>query len=299
MAKIHRAAAREARYGYLFIAPFFVGFGVFGLYPIAYSLYLSFVRWDGLSKPVFVGVANYVRLVTNPYFLDSILNTFIIWIISIVPELTIALLLALILNEKFVRGKHLFRAVFYFPNIVTPVTIGVLASLIFAWKTGSVNQLLTTLHIVKQPVHWLGRPFIAQVIVASIMAWQWFGFNMLIYIAGLQSISDSLYDAAAVDGASKPQIAIHVTIPILRPVVFFTVITSVIGGMQIFGVPLMIGSVPGNATDTMVVFLYKAAFKRFQYGFGSSVAYGIFVLILFLSLITFRFRNRRTQGTHG
>ncbi|MFD1676644.1 carbohydrate ABC transporter permease [Alicyclobacillus fodiniaquatilis] len=294
-----RAKFDKSRYGYLFIAPFFIVFIIFGLYPILDSLYLSFTNWDGFTKPVAAGVANYKRLIHDSIFLHSILNTFIMWIISIVPQLILALVLALVLNEKFVKGKHLFRAIFYFPNIVTPVTIGVLVSLMFDWKTGSINKMLVAMHLVSQPVNWFGHPLLAQIIVAGILCWQNFGYNMLIFTAGLQSISTSVYEAAEMDGATKFQTALHITIPMLKPVLIFTGITSIIGGMQNFAVPLMIGNVPGNATQTMVSYLYTTAFQHFQYGYGSAVAYGVFILIMVLSLISLRMTTRKQKTSQA
>jgi len=294
-AKRGSPAVRPA-YGYVFVAPFFIIFAVFQLYPILYSFYLSFTNWDGFSSPTYIGLDNYRRLLEDPFFVKSLKNTFLIWIISIVPQLPLALLLAFILNERFVRGKHFFRAVFYFPNIVTPVTIGVLFNLLFDWQTGAVNRLLTSLHIADQPINWLGEPTLARVLVAGVMAWQWFGYNMLLYIAGLQSIPEELPDAARVDGASSFQVATGILIPLLRPVILFTVITSVIGGLQIFDVPFTLtGTGPNNSTLTMVMFLYQTAFQRSQYGYGAAVAYAIFVLIAAFSVVIFR--ATRSRGT--
>ncbi|MBM7551530.1 carbohydrate ABC transporter permease [Thalassobacillus pellis] len=269
----------KSPYGYLFIAPFFLVFFIFDLGPILYSFYLSFTDWSGFNTPTFIGLANYERLLQDTLFFKSIYNTLIIWILSIIPQLTIALTLALILHEKFIRGKHLFHAIFYFPNMVTPVTMGVLFALMFDWQNGSMNKLLMALGIVEDPVYWFNSPFLSQLIVASILMWQWFGFNMLVFLAGLQSIPEDLYEAAEIDGANKFQTAIKITLPLLRPVLIFTMITSVIGGMQIFDQPLMIGKGPENSTLTMVMHLYEAAFVRYEYGYGAAIAYGIFVLI--------------------
>ncbi len=296
--RIGRAARRSpavrSSHGYLFIAPFFIVFAIFQLYPILYSLYLSFTDWDGFSAPAYVGLENYERLVNDPFFFRSIRNTLLIWIISIVPQLPLALTLAFILNERFVRGKHFFRAVFFFPNIVTPVTIGVLFSLLFDWQTGAANRLLLALNLVNEPINWLGEPTLARVLVAAVMTWQWFGYNMLLYIAGLQSIPDDLPEAARVDGASGFRVATGILIPLLRPVILFTVVTSVIGGMQIFDVPFTLtGTGPNNSTLTMVMFLYQTAFERSQYGYAAAIAYAIFVFIAVISLAVFWLvRNR-------
>ncbi|GIN69779.1 sugar ABC transporter ATP-binding protein [Bacillus sp. J14TS2] len=274
-------------HGYYFVAPFFISFIIFGLGPILYSFYLSFTDWSGFNEPSFVGWANYERLIQDKLFYKSIGNTLIIWIFSIIPQLTIALTLALILNEKFIRGRHLFHAIFYFPNIITPITLGVMFALMFDWQTGSINKLLEALGFIQDPVYWLNDPWLARIIVALVMMFQNFGFNMLVFLAGLQTIPEDLYEAAEIDGASKFQTAIKITIPLIRPVLIFTLITSVIGGLQIFDAPLMLGKGPGNSTLTMIMNLYEAAFVRYDYGYGSAIAYGAFVVIAIATVITF------------
>lgn len=276
----------KSNYGYLFIAPFFIGFGIFGLIPILYTFYLSFTKWDGFTDPIYVGVANYTRLLHDTYFYQTIGNTLIIWLMSIIPQLTIALILAIVLNEKFIRGKHFFRAVYYFPHIITPITLGVMFSLMFDWQTGSVNKVLMNLGLVDDPVNWFSSPWWSRAIVAGVICWQYFGFNLIVFIAGLQSISDEVYEAAKMDGASKWKSTLYITLPMLRPVFLFTFITSVIGGLQLFDAPLMLGDGPNNTTRTMVMYLYQTAFKNFDYSYGATVAYGIFIVVMILTAIT-------------
>ncbi|AYB43574.1 carbohydrate ABC transporter permease [Paenibacillus lautus] len=278
----------KSNYGYLFISPFFIGFFIFGLVPILYTLYLSFTKWDGFDDPVFLGIANYERILQDSFFYQAIGNTLIIWLMSIIPQLTIALILAMILNEKFIRGKHFFRAVYFFPHIITPVTLGVMFSLMFDWQTGSINKIIMAMGLVDDPVNWFNHPWLARMIVAGVICWQYFGYNMIVFIAGLQSIPSEVYEAAEVDGATKFQTALRITFPMLRPVFLFTLITSVIGGLQLFDAPLMLGSGPGNATRTMAMYLYETAFLNFDYSYGATIAYAIFIVIMLFSLITAR-----------
>lgn len=278
----------KSYYGYFFIAPFFIGFAVFGLAPILYTLYLSFMKWDGFNAPVYVGFANYTRLLHDSFFYQSIWNTLLIWIFSNTPQLILALLLALVLNEKFIRGKHFFRAVYFFPQIITPVTLGVIFSLMFDWQTGSINKILMSLGIVHDPVNWFNSPWWSRIIASAVICWQYFGFNMIVFIAGLQSISNEVYEAASIDGATKKQTALYITLPLLRPVFLFVFITSVIGGLQLFDAPLMLGDGPGNTSRTMVMYLYETAFKNFDYSYGAAVAYGIFIVVMFFTAITAR-----------
>lgn len=290
-----RSKIDRSSVGYWFISPFFLSFAVFGAAPIVYTFYLSLHKWDGFTQSVYVGWANYARLLNDHMFLLTIKNTLIIWFFSIVPQLTIALVLALILNEKFVKGKHFFRAVYYFPHIVTPVTLGVMFSLMFDWQTGSVNKLLLWAGLIGEHVDWLGEVWTSRMIVAGVIMWQYFGFNLLVFIAGLQSIPGEVYEAAEIDGANKPQIARYITLPLLRSVFIFIFITSVIGGLKLFDAPLMLGNGPENATRTMSMYLYQTAFLQFDYSYGATVAYGIFAIIIVATIISLwasRFNKR-------
>lgn len=289
---------RKDHYGYVFIAPFFIIFMIFGLYPILYSFYLSFTNWDGFGTPTLIGLENYQRLIGDFYFYKSLFNTLFIWGVSVIPQLTVSLVLAVILHEKFVKGKSLFRAVFFFPNIVTAASLGLLVALIFSWQTGSFNQFLMTLGFIQDPINWADKPNFMRILVSSILFWQYFGYSMIIYIAGLQGISRDVLEAAEIDGASKIRVFIHITLPLLRPIIIFQVITSIIGGMQIFDQPYTLTNGtgnPNNATLTSVMYLYETAFTRYQYGYGSAIAFGLFIVIVIFSILSFTIMRRSTK----
>ncbi|MBM0066461.1 carbohydrate ABC transporter permease [Alkalicoccobacillus gibsonii] len=289
----------KGNYGYFFIAPFFIVFLLFGLYPILYSFYLSLTNWDGLNTPEFIGLANYSRAVLDPLFLQSLYNTFFIWIISVIPQLTLSLILAVILTNKFLKGKDFFRAVYFFPNIVTAASLGLLVSLMFDWQTGSVNQLLMSVGFIENAIDWKNNPLFMQILVSSILFFQYFGYSMLIYIAGLQGISPEYAEAARVDGASKTQIFLKITVPLLRPIIIFQVITSLIGGVQIFDQPYMLtegaGS-PDHATLTSVMYLYRTAFEQGRFGYGATIAFCLFLIIVTLSIISYLVARDRSRG---
>lgn len=290
---------RKDNYGYLFIAPFFIIFLVFGLYPILYSFYLSLTSWDGFTTPVFIGLQNYERLVTDYVFWETLFNTFFIWIVSAIPQLVVALILAVILHEKFLKGKSLFRAVFFFPNIVTAASLGLLVGLIFSWQQGSFNHLLMSLGFIKNPVNWPQHGWFMRFLTSGILFWQYFGYSMIIYIAGLQGINRDLLEAAEIDGATKVQVFLKITLPLLKPIIIFQIITSIIGGMQIFDQPFTLTNGTGNPdrmTMTSVMYLYNTAFTRYQYGYGSAIAFGLFVVIVIFSIISFVIMNRKTNG---
>ncbi|MCM3550025.1 sugar ABC transporter permease [Niallia circulans] len=284
--------------GYFFIAPFFIVFLLFGLYPILYSFYLSLTNWDGLNDPEFIGLANYTRAIIDPLFLQSLFNTFFIWIVSVVPQLTVSLVLAVILTNTFLKGKDFFRAVYFFPNIVTAASLGLLVSLMFDWQTGSVNQLLMSIGFLDQAIDWKNNALFMQMLVSAILFFQYFGYSMLIYIAGLQGISPEYAEAAKVDGASKIQIFFKITVPLLKPIIIFQVITSLIGGVQIFDQPYMLtegsGS-PNHATLTSVMYLYRTAFEQGRFGYGATIAFCLFVVIVSLSVISYLVSRNRSK----
>lgn len=284
--------------GYLFILPFFITALIFQLYPILYTLGLSLTSPINLFENEFVGLANYERLLTNEVFLKSIFNTWFIWLMNFVPQIIFALLLAVILYEWNLRGKETLRTIYFLPNLVTAASLGVLFSVLLDWQTGSVNHLLLDLGIVREPVNWLQNRLFTQGTVAFIQWWQWFGYTMIIFMAGLSSVSEDLYEAAHIDGATKLQVFFKITLPLLKPIMLYVFITSLIGGMQMFDIPRVLTNGrggPDNAITTMVLYLYNQAFKNFNIGYAAAVAYTLFFIILFFSILLFRYFRRGTE----
>lgn len=277
---------KRSRYAYLYLAPFFIVFLIFSFFPIVYSLILSFCDMDVLSgKFSFVGVANYTRMIESGYFFNSILNTLMIWLMSIIPQLTIAFLLALVLSNKWVKGKFLLRNIYYFPNLVTPVTIGLLFGALFSYPGGAVNNIISALGL--EAVDFQNNRMLARMVIAIAICWKNFGFNIIYFTAGINSISDDVMEAAEVDGASAWQRMTKITIPLMKPILIYVMVTSIIGGLQMFDESqLVFKSVPGDATTTMVKYLYDSAFVRFQFGYAAAVAYGIFVIIAIFSIFS-------------
>lgn len=283
--------ARRQKTAYLFILPFFLAYLVFSLYPIISSLVLSFYAdADPLSGKgmTFTGLDNYVRLFTSNYFFAYVGNTVIIWLFSIIPQLTIALILALILNERWVKGRTLLRSVYYFPNLVTPITVGLLFNMLFSSPGGAVNNLLMALKLLPEPVEFLKRSMLVRMVIGIAICWQNFGYNIIFLTAGLHSISQDVYEAAEVDGASAYRKTVSITLPLLRPMLLYIMITSIIGGLQIFDVPKMFSESMADYTRTMVLYMYESAFKRWQFGYGAAIAYGIFMIIAVFSLISLK-----------
>lgn len=277
---------KRSKYAYLYITPFFIVFLVFNLFPILYSFVLSFCNMDLLSgKLTFIGVENYVRMIESGYFFQSILNTLLIWIMSIIPQLSIAFILALILSNKWFRGKFLLRNLYYFPNLVTPVTIGLLFGAMFSYPGGAVNNVISMLGL--EAVDFQNNQMLARVVIAIAICWKNFGFNIIYFTAGINSISEEVMEAAEVDGASAWQKISKITIPLMKPILIYVMVTSIIGGLQMFDESkLVFTTVPGDATTTMAKYMYDSAFVRFQFGYGAAVAYGIFVIIAIFSVFS-------------
>ncbi|EOD00356.1 carbohydrate ABC transporter permease [Caldisalinibacter kiritimatiensis] len=285
------------RYGYLFISPFFIVFSIFGIYPIILSLYMSFTDYTGIGSPFdanWVGISQYLRLIHDEYFLQAFFNTWKIWGVNIILQLSIALILAVIFSDirLKLKGVSLFRGIFYLPNLMTVSSVALLFLFILDWQHGSLNMLLLKLGLISKPVNWLGQPATAQLSVSLIQTWLWFGHTFIIVFAGIQGISKDYFEAAMIDGANRRQTFTKVTLPLLKPIMIYVVITSLIGGLQLFEIPFLVSTNglggPEGSLVTMVLYLYNQAFTYDNFGYAAAVAYGLFLIILAFSIIVFR-----------
>ncbi len=270
---------------YLSISPFFIIFFIFGLFPIGFALYLSFQSWDGIGPMRYVGLDQFRYLLTDGTFRKSLWVTLQIWLIATIPMLTLALVLAFLLNQH-IRGRMVYRVAFFIPNVTSLVAIAIIFASIFGNQFGLLNAALRGAGL--DSVEWLNDPWGIKIAIASMVVWRWTGYNAIIYLAGLQAIPDDLYEAARLDGASQWNIFKDITIPLLRPVILFTVITSTIGGMQLFTEPqVLVGNSggPGREGLTMVLYLYEQAFVQNQFGYGAAIGWGLFVIIVVFSIM--------------
>lgn len=277
---------KRSRYAYMYLLPFFIVFLIFSLFPILYSLILSFCDMDVLSgKFTYVGMRNYKRLIESGFFFKTIGNTILIWLMSIIPQLTIAFVLSLILSNRWFRGRMILRNIYYFPNLVTPVTIGLLFGAMFSYPGGAINNIISALGL--EAVDFQNNQMLARVVIAIAICWKNFGFNIIYFTAGINSIPEEVLEAAEVDGASSWQKITKITIPLMKPILIYVMVTSIIGGLQMFDESkLVFTNVPGDATTTMVKYLYDSAFVRFQFGYAAAVAYGIFLIIAIFSVFS-------------
>lgn len=294
-------------YGYLFILPFFLVFCVFTAYPIINTLITSFTdeSMTSLAAPAFVGFANYVAEIGSSLFWKSFANTLWIWGPNIIVQMSLALFLAALLTDFHLRikGKGIFRAIYFFPNIVTVTTIAVLVYVLFDWQSGTVNQLIHGTDK-KTYTNFFGSGRTVQMIIAGVQTWIWFGYTTISLMAGIQAVPKELVEAAVIDGARGRQIFFRVIIPSIRPILVYIAVTSLIGGLQMFDLPwIMFPGGQGGADQggiTMSVYMYSRAFAWDQnLGSGSAVAWILFVMIAIFSVIAIRVMYGKKNSQEG
>lgn len=282
--------SRQTRIGYAFISPFILGFILWLLIPMLVSVWLVTREWDLITPPRFAGLANIQRLARDPMFFQSLKVTAYYACVSVPLSMTIAFLAALLMNSK-VPGINVFRTIYYMPSIVPAVAVAVMWSWILNTQFGLLNHFLQSLAGVK--IRWLQDPKWAMPALMLMSFWS-FGTTMVIYLAGLQGIPNVYYEAAEMDGAGRLSKLRHVTIPLMSPQIFFTLIMGIIGSFQTFTAGyLMTGGGPENATLFYVLYLYRNGFRFFKMGYAATLAWVLFFVILGLTAMVFRGVGRR------
>lgn len=292
---------------YMFISPFYVFFAIFGLFPIVFSLYLSFHRWDAIGPMVFVGLENYSFLITDDWFWLSLRNTIIIGLLTGVPQHILGLVLAYMINSKLIRFPNFFRTAYFMPYITSTVALSLVFGIIFGTRYGALNYLLEPLQSLgwfqwiltqlnlEYPIEWLGRAHTIRPSLAMLMTWRWVGWNMVLYLAGLQAIPGELYEAARVDGASNVQLFSKISVPLLRPMMLFAFTMTIIGQMQTFDEPMILLGTGGGVNQagmTTVLYLYRTSFEWMDFGTGAAMSYLLFVIIIAFAVMNFKLFRR-------
>ena len=276
---------------YVFVAPFIVVFCTFGLYPLVKSLVLSFYITSGPRSRVFVGLANFAFLLSDPDFLKAVRNTATFAAFSVFLQLPLSLGLALLLNRKALGGRNVFRLVFFSPRLVGMVFVAVLFTIIFQPQFGLLNRVLHALIGLDPDTKWLGNASLVMPALVLTSLWMYVGFNMIYFLAALQNVDQQLYDAAMVDGANAWQRFWHVTLPSIKPVAVFVVVLSTIGSFQLFELPYLMlnnGGGPENAGLTVVMYLYQNGFETGDLGYASAIGWTLALGVLIISLIQMR-----------
>jgi multiple sugar transport system permease protein len=305
---------RTIYWGYLFVAPFVIVFLVFTLYPTLYTFTLAFTDLQGLRNDFrFVGFRQFAALIKDQYFWEAIGNTFFIWGLNFAPQLGLALILSVWLSDVRLnlKCKPLFRAIIYMPNLLMTASVALLFRSLFGYPAGPLSRLFymdgaglveivqrNGQDVVQMFNFFRNVPF-SRGIVAFIQWWMWYGQTVILMMAGITSISPSLYESALVDGANSRQTTWHITLPLLRPMMLYTLITSMIGGMQMLDIPLLLtdgrGS-PDYKIRTTALYLYNQAFQgRNNYAYAAAISIGMFILTIILALFIFFFMQDRNE----
>ena len=279
---------RENRIGWAFVLLPTILISIFSFYPMIQSLLMSFKTGMGVALN-FSGIENYKRLLTDAVFIQSVKNTLTYLVIQVPIMTVLALIIAVLLNDRTLRCKGFFRTAIFLPCVTSLVAYSVLFKSLFA-QDGLINQLLMSINIIGEPIQWLTDPFWAKVTIIVAITWRWTGYNMIFYLAALQNIDNSVYEAAKIDGATGLTQFFRITAPMLKPIILFTTIMSTNGTLQIFDeiVNLTNGG-PANATMSISQYIYNLCFKYTpNFGYASAVSYTIVIMVAVLSFIQFK-----------
>jgi multiple sugar transport system permease protein len=294
-----RPLSNEARAAAIFLAPGLLVIGLFFLVPIAASLLLSLTDFDiyalgDLGNARFVGLRNFTRLATDPLLWISLRNTFYFVLVGGPLTLGVALAAALVLHSRLVRWKGVFRTVFFAPYVTTLVAVAIVFRYLYHPRFGGLNRLLGFFGVA--PIDWLGDPHWAMPAIIILAVWKNFGYAMILFIAGLQAIPESLYEAARLDGASAGQVFRRITLPMLAPTFLFLGIMTTIGYFQFFAEPYVMtgGGGPLNATLSTGLLMYKHGFRWWNMGYAAAIAVVLFLVILAFTVVQFRIEKRRS-----
>lgn len=268
---------------------------IFSFYPMIKALILSFQSGKGLAIQ-FSGLSNYIRLFKDPVFKQSVFNTVIYLIIQVPIMLILGLIIANLLNNKYIKFKGFFRTAIFLPCITSLVAYSVLFKSLFS-VDGVVNKFLMFINVIDQPIAWLLDPFWAKVVIIIAITWRWTGYNMMFYLAAMQNIDTSIYEAAKVDGATGIKQFFKITVPMLKPIILFTAITSTNGTLQLFDEAMNItAGGPGNATMTISQYIYNLSFVYTpNFGYAATVSYAIVFMVAILAIIQSKVAGDRNE----
>ena len=291
--------------GYFFVLPFVIVFCIFSVYPVLRTLYFSFTnaKIAGVGVTSWVWFDNYKRVFTDKFFWRALWNTVRIWGVNIVLQLGLAFLLTIVFSDiKYkIKGLGIFRIIYYLPNLIAATSVAFLFQTLLDWRYGTFNQIIASIYRLfganYTPVDWLGSSATAGVTIAVISSWMWFGNSFIMLMAGVQGISKDYFEATAIDGAGRWTVFGKITLPLLRPMLLYVAITSLIGGLQMFDLPYLMSNPAGasyNSVYTVVMYLYKFGFTTgtTQTGYASAIAYVLFLIILAVSIIQLKVFNQ-------
>ncbi|MDP4164586.1 MAG: sugar ABC transporter permease [Bacillota bacterium] len=281
--------------GWSFISIATIMICLFYFYPMVKALLLSFESGTGINLR-FTGLNNYLRLLKDPTFLVTVKNTVTYLIVQVPVMIILAMFISVLLNNKKLKLKGVFRTAIFLPCVTSLVAYSVIFKYLCA-QDGIMNMLLMKLSLISQPIPWLTDPFWAKVAIITAITWRWTGYNMIFFLSALQNIDESIFEAARIDGASSIQQFFKITVPMMKPIILFTTITSTIGTLQLFDEVMNITKGgPGNATMTISQYIYNISFKYTpDFGYAATVSYAIVILIVFFSIIQFKVAGDKNE----
>jgi lactose/L-arabinose transport system permease protein len=280
--------SKENRWGWSFASLGIFLIGLFVFYPMVQSLIMSLKSGKG-NNLKFSGLENYIRMFSDPTLIKAVGNTFIFLLVQVPIMIILALIIASVLNDKKLKFSGFFRTAIFLPCVASLVGYSVIIKSIFS-SDGLVNKLLMSIHFISVPIEWVTHPFWAKILIIIAITWRWTGYNMIFYLSGLQNIDNSIYEAADIDGASPFKKFTCITIPLLKPIILFTTITSTIGTLQLFDEVMNITKGgPANATTTISKYIYDLCFTYTpDFGYATAVAYLIVIIVVILAIIQFK-----------
>lgn len=295
--KHRRYSRKDIIWGYLMIAPLMIGLFIFYLWPLCQTFYLSFTEWGAFGKYHWSGLSNYQQLLQDPELLGALRNTLVFTIILVPSSIILSIVVAVLLNQK-IRGVGIYRTLYFLPAVTMPAAIALVWKWLYNGDYGLINNLLSLVHI--QGPRWISDPHLALYSLTLVAIWSSVGNNMVLFLAGLQSIPGTYYEAAALDGANAFQRFWRITLPLLTPTIFFVSVIALIQAFQVFDlIFLMFGTVSGvtsnlaiEATQTIVYLFYKNAFMLDNKGYAAAIAMVLFVIILCITAIQLRLQKR-------
>ena len=275
---------QEAMWGYIFIAPAVIGLLIFAVWPILQSFFLSLHEWIGFGEKTFIGLDNFKIILQNKEIYDSIINTFRITIFALPISIMISLIIANMLNSPTVRGKGIFRVIFYLPIVTMPAAIAVVFKYIFNYNYGIINEILKFFNL--EAVEWLSNAKYSWIVIVCILIWSVIGTQIIILLAALQNIDYSIYEAADIDGASALKKFFYITLPEIKDTILINMIITITGSIREYDeVFVTTNGGPGYASETLATYLYKVGFRNDQMGYASAIAFFIFIVTFAIGLL--------------
>lgn len=288
---------RTALIALAFLLPFLILYTIFTIWPVIQGFYVSLHKWGLMGKQDFLGFTNYAKLLTDNNFWGALRNTLVFTVIATPLLVVTALVLALFANRPN-RIKRGLRILYYLPSVLSVSVASFIAKFVFSPYTGLLNGILHAIGVLPagQEIQWLNNPVLAMITVSVMTVWWTVGFSMLLYLSGLQDISPDLYEAAAIDGASKRQQLFSITLPLLKPTTWLVILLQMIACIKVYGqISLITGGGPASSTRPLVQYVYETAFKRSDMGYAAAISYVLFAILLVLSLVQQALQRRGNQ----